>query len=95
MRDLGDVEVVLAAFERDASAAYSQSLQDSAALARELGDFAGGSIAAQEAARASVNAKMSAFAAARASDVPYQEPAGVLPGVPTGAAGGKLPGSPA
>jgi hypothetical protein len=82
MRDLADVDVVLAAFERDSQAAYSQGLQDSARLARALGDGAAVQAASKEAARASIAAKGAAFAAAAEAGVPYVEPAGVLPGLP-------------
>jgi hypothetical protein len=85
MRDIADVGVVVAAFDRDVNATVSQSLQDAAKLARALGDNATGS-------QASVTAKLEAFYGSRAfGDGKYADPVGVLPGGPTGEVGGKLP----
>lgn len=83
MRDLGDVEVVLAAFDRDVNAAVSRSLQDSVKLAEALGDKSAAMDLKRETVEASMSAKIAAFQGAQATGTRYAEPVGVLSGVPT------------
>ena len=85
MKDLRDIEVVVAAFDRDVLAATAQALQDSAALSRAIGDDASAGLAMKEAAEVSVRAKMEAFYGGQTfGDGEYREPVGVLPGGPLG-----------
>jgi hypothetical protein len=77
-RDLEDVSVVEAAFERDSNAAYSASMRDSLALAQKLGQH--DAEAQREMTQASIGAKMAAAVASATFDVPYVEPIGVTPG---------------
>jgi len=95
MGDLADVDVVLAVFDRDVTAAVSHSLQDSAALARSLGDDRGAALLTREIVESSLASKLAAAAGAARFAGEYAEPAGALSGMPTGATGGKPPGSPA
>lgn len=82
LRDLNDVEVVLSVFERDMAAATSKALQQSAALAKALGESVGVSQAMQEASAEGRFAKMAAYAEAQRTGSTYQEPDGVVPGLP-------------
>ncbi len=82
IRDLGDVEVVLAAFHRDINAAVAQSLQDSVKLAEALGDKSAAMDLKRETVEASMSAKIAAWEGAQATGTKYQEPLGVLPGGP-------------
>lgn len=92
IRDLRDVDVVLAAFDRDVNAAYAQSMQDSAALARALGDGAGAAEVTRDVVQASLISKAAAKYGADQFGGAYAEPEGVLSGKPTGDPGGRLPG---
>ena len=83
IRDLGDVEVVLAAFHRDINAAVAHSLQDSVRLAEALGDTSGAMDLKRETVEASMTAKIAAWDGARKTGTPYAEPLGVLSGGPT------------
>ncbi len=83
LRDRQDVGVVVAAFDRDVLAATSHALQDSARLARAIGDGAGEIAARKEAAEFSISAKMEAYAGAQAfGDGVYQEPVVIASGRP-------------
>ena len=77
MHELLDVEVVLAAAARDVNAAVAGALTSSAALARSAGEVVPG--LGEEAAAASMTAKMAAAAGAIAfGDGRYVSPLGVL-----------------
>ena len=81
-RELADIDVVVSVFERDTAAATSKAIQQSAALAKALGDGAEASAALQEASADGRRAKMAAFAESQRAGVPYVEPEGVIPGLP-------------
>jgi hypothetical protein len=85
MQDLQDVAVVEAAFERDLQAGVSQAMQDASKLALALGDSVGSSRLLVDASDAGRSAKIAAAMASPAfgGSVPYVEPAGVVPGLPT------------
>ncbi len=83
MRDLGDVDVVLAAFHRDINAAAAQALQDSVKLAEAMGDKSAAMDLKRETVEASMTAKIAAWEGAQKTGTKYQEPVGVLPGGPT------------
>lgn len=77
MKELDDIEVVTTAFERDLNATYAQSLQDSARLARAIGESE--SDVAADIGEASRTAKMAAWVGAQKfGDGTYTEPAGVI-----------------
>ena len=82
LRAIGDVDVVLAAFRRDVTAQVSHALQDSATLAKAIGDGAAAASSMQEASAEGRHAKLAAFAEAQRAGVPYVEPVGVVPGLP-------------
>lgn len=83
LRDLNDVDVVLAAFHRDINAATSQSFQDGVKLARAIGDTHAAAEMQMQASEASRTAKMAAWVGAQETGTHYAEPLGVLPGGPT------------
>jgi hypothetical protein len=82
LRTIGDVDVVVAAFHRDVTAQVSHALQDSATLARAIGDVAATAASMQEASAEGRHAKLVAFAEAQRAGVPYVEPVGVVHGLP-------------
>jgi hypothetical protein len=94
LRDLKDINVVVAAFDRDVSAQTSLALQQGAKLAKVVGDHAAVMDLNRQASVESMRAKVTAFGQSQANgDGKYVEPVGVLPGGPTGEVGGKFPGT--
>lgn len=83
LRNLGDVDVVLAAFHRDINAATSKAMQDGVALARAIGDTHAAAEMQMQASEASRTAKMAAWVGTQETGTQYVEPDGVLPGGPT------------
>ena len=84
MKDLRDIEVVIAAFDRDVLAATAQALQDSAKPAKAVGDnVAEAKAEMKEASEVSIRAKLEAFYGAQEfGDGTYREPIGLIPGLP-------------
>ena len=83
LKDLGDVEVVLAAFHRDINVAVAQSLQQSVKLAQATGDKSDAMDLQRETVAASIPAKIAAWEGAQTTGTRYAEPLGVLSGGPT------------
>jgi hypothetical protein len=79
-RDLDDIAVVNAAFDRDGNAAFASAMRDSLALATSLGQV--DPAAQREMTSASITAKMAAaIGAIQHGDGTYVEPEGVTPGL--------------
>ena len=93
-RALDDVGAVLAIGARDLNASASWALRDAAALLKRAGGH--DTAAGREMVQASMTAKLAAFLDAQDSGSAYQEPAGSLPGGPTGEnapEGARVPGA--
>lgn len=84
LRELADVDVVVDLFDRDAGAAMSRALQYSASLAKDLGEPIAVQRAREEASLEGRRAKLATFLQSQASGTSYQEPEGVVPGLPQG-----------
>jgi hypothetical protein len=83
LKDLGDVEVVLAAFHRDINASVAQALQDSVKLAEAIGDKSAAMDLKRETVEASMTAKGAAYDLASRTGTRYVSPPGVLSEGPT------------
>lgn len=82
MHELDDVEVVIAAFHRDVSAAYSGALQGAVSLAQASGEHRATTELMPEMASASIDAKMAAAVGVQKFGGEYREPDGAIPGLP-------------
>jgi hypothetical protein len=83
LREIQDIDVVMAAAERDLSAAMAEALVQSSRAARDLGEHREVGVNLQAAAEASVRAKFAAFADSQLTGTPYQEPATGVSSIPT------------
>lgn len=83
MRELNDIQVVLAAAGRDLQAAMAETLVTSSRAARDLGEHRAAQADLQAAAEASVRAKTAAWMGSKQfGDGTYTPPQGVLPDLP-------------